>query len=65
MRHTRITRGKVPVKHSSSLVANTGQGTATIFGHVVYETTVGDRLVAGGVQTIRDTATTERDINVG
>ncbi len=67
MRHRRrrVTSGKVPVKHSSSLVGNTGQGVGSVFAHIVYETTVGDRLVAGGIQTIKDTATTERDINVG
>ncbi len=65
MRHKRVTLGKVPVKHSSSLVANIGQGTATIFGHLILRTNVGLRLTSGGIQTIQDNATTENTINVG
>ncbi len=65
MRHFRQTRGKVPIKHASTLVDNTGAGVATIFNHVIYETDVGVRGIAGGIQTIQDSATTERTVLVG
>ena len=61
----RLTMGKAPVKHASTLVDNTGQGVATIFGHVIYETNVGIRLTSGAVQTIKDSETTERLVMVG
>jgi len=65
MRHFRATRGLTPVKHSSSLVDNTGPGVATFFVHVVYQTDVGARTVSGGIQTIQDSATTENTVNIG
>ncbi len=63
-RYVRVTRGKVPVKHSSALVGNQGQGGA-IFDHIIFDTTVGIRNVSGASQTIKDTATTENECNVG
>ncbi len=65
MRHRRVTLGKVPIKHSSTLVDNTGQGVATIFGHVIYRTQIGLRVLTGGVQTIQNSSTTENTVNVG
>lgn len=67
MRHRKLraTFGKNAIKHASTLVANTGPGVGSFFAHVIYETTVGGRLSSGGIQTIKDTATTERDINIG
>jgi len=65
MRHFRQTRGLTPVKHSSTLVDNTGAGVATFFVHVIYDTDVGARTISGGVQTIQDSATTERTVNIG
>lgn len=68
MRHRRVKRltaYKTPVKHSSTLVDNTGPGVGSYFGHVIYETDIGIRSQAGNVQTIKDTATTGRTINVG
>ncbi len=57
--------GKVPVKHASSLTDNTGAGVGSVFGHVVYETTVGARATSGAQKTIRDTETTGRSTMVG
>ncbi len=67
MRHRvkRLTYGKDPVKHSSTLVDNTGQGVGSFFGHIVFQTRVGPRLTTGGVQTIQDSADTEDVVNVG
>jgi len=67
MRHRirRVTAGKVPVKHASTLLDNTGPAVGSFFGHVIFDTTVGLRLTAGGVQTIKDSATTEENCNVG
>ena len=64
MRHFRQTRGKVPVKHASTLVDNTGAGVGSFFGHVVYA--VGpSRAAAAGVQTIQDASTTEQLVQIG
>ncbi len=66
MRHKRpITMGKTGVKHSSSLIDNTGPGVGSFFGHVIYETEVGVRPSGGAVRTIKDSATTGRIVNVG
>ncbi len=66
MKHRRrITAGKNPVKHASTLTANLGPGDGSFFSHLIYDTTVGARLGAGGVQTIKDTANTEENCNVG
>ncbi len=66
MRHfrKRQTTGKVPVKHSSTLLDNTGAGVGSYFGHVIYDTDVGLRSTTGSVQTIRDKATTEETCQV-
>ena len=66
MRHkVRLTKGLTAIKHASALIANIGNNTATIFVHIIYETTVGARGATGGVQTIQDSSTTERDCQVG
>ncbi len=68
MRHRKVFRqtfGKVPVKHSSTLVDNTGAGVGSFFGHVIQDTNVGSRNVVGGVQTIKSAANTEEICNVG
>ena len=57
--------GKIPVKHSSCLVDNTGPGVGTIFSHEIFVTDVGVRGLAGQVQTIKDSATNEKTCNVG
>ncbi len=57
--------GKVPIKHSSTLVDNTGQGVGSIFGHLIYDTNVGARGSTGGVQTLQDKSTTEETCQVG
>ncbi len=67
MRHRvrRQTIGKQGIKHSSTLVANTGPGTGTIFNHVIFKTDVGSRISSGGVQVIKDVANNEEVCNVG
>ncbi len=68
MRHRRykaITRGKDPVKHGSSLTDNTGAGVGSFFNHLIFRTTVGGRITSGGVQTVRQSATTEEFLQVG
>ncbi len=65
MRHfRRATMGKVPVKHASTLVANIGQGDGSIFGHLIFDTKVGGRALAGGVQTLQESVTTEETCQV-
>ncbi len=67
MRHLRRrqTLGKVPIKHSSTLVDNTGPGVGSIFGHTIFETDVGDRIFSGTVQTLQDKANNEEVCRVG
>ncbi len=65
MRHRKVTMGKTPVKHESTLVDNTGPGVGSYFTHQIYVTDVGVRNVGGGVATIKDTATTGSKVNVG
>ncbi len=67
MRHrkVRLTMGKAPVKHASTLVANTGPGDGSFFQHVIYATKVGIRLTSGAVQTLKDSETTEDTVLVG
>ncbi len=66
MRHKRVTLGKVPVKHSSTLVDNTGAGVGSFFSHVIYVTDVGARNTAGSsAQVIKDSATIGNICNVG
>lgn len=68
MRRRRIRRatlGKDPTKHSGTLVANIGQGTAVPKGIVIAQTDVGARSSTGAVQTIRDSSTTQETLNVG
>ncbi len=66
MRHfRRETRGKIPVKHSSTLVDNTGPGVGSFFIHEIFKTDVGVRTTGGGVQNIQSKATTEAVCRVG
>ncbi len=67
MRHRirRQTLGKTPVKHSSTLVDNTGPAVGSFFGHVIFDTQVGARSASGGTATIKDTANTAQEVNVG
>ncbi len=68
MRHrTRLrqTFGKDPVKHSSTLVDDTGAGVGSFFAHVIYKTDVGQRIVSGAVQSIRQKETTEEEVMIG
>ncbi len=66
MRHRkRVTAGKTPIKHASTLVDNTGPGVGSFFAHTIYETDVGLRPIGGGVKTIKDSATTGKICNVG
>ncbi len=67
MRHRpfRQTKGKVPVKHGSSLIANTGPGDGSFFKHVIWETEAGGRNTAGNNKVIKSEANIGRDCNVG
>ncbi len=65
MRHKRLTMGKAPVKHASSLLANIGNAAGSFFGHVIFETNVGIRLTSGAVQVLKDQETTENTVLVG
>ncbi len=67
MRHRvkRLTMGKTPVKHASTLVDNTGPGVGSFFGHVIYETDVGARATSGATKNIQEKSTTGRIIQVG
>ncbi len=61
MRHKfrRQTLGKDAIKHSSTLVDNTGQGVGSFFQHLIFDTSVGARGLAGGNQNIQDVANIE------
>ncbi len=68
MRHRRIFRqtlGKVPIKHSSTLLANIGPGDGSFFGHVIFQTKVGPRIQTGATQNLADFATNESVCTVG
>ncbi len=67
MRHrkVRLTMGKAPVKHASTLVDNTGPGVGSYFGHEIFKTNVGIRLTSGAVQILKDQENTEEVIIVG
>ncbi len=60
-----MTRGKDGIKHSSTLVDNTGAGVGSFFNHVIYKTDIGTRNTSGAVQVIQDKANTEEIVNVG
>ncbi len=57
--------GLVAIKHSSTLVDNTGPAVGTFFSHEIFVTNVGARLTSGGIQVIQDQATTENICQVG
>ncbi len=60
----RLASIKNSVKHSSTLIGNIGSGSIpTTF--VIYATDIGNRSSTGGVQTIKDSATTGLECNVG
>jgi len=68
MRHRKVfraTSGKVPIKHSSTLVDNTGPGVGSFFGHTIYDTDVGPRLLSGVSQNLQNKATNEETCMVG
>ncbi len=67
MRHRvfRQTRGKVPVKHGSTLLDNTGPGVASFFKHVIFKTSAGIRTTTGGPKTIQSESSTDEDCQVG
>ncbi len=67
MRHfrRRVTLGKVPIKHSSTLIANVGPGDGSFFNHIIFETEVGIRLQSGGVKDLKVKSTTEETCEVG
>ncbi len=68
MRHSRtrrVTSGKVPIKHSSTLVDNTGAGVGSFFGHVILDTNVGLRAASGGVKALQVQSTNEETCQVG
>ncbi len=68
MRHfrkRRLTLGKDPIKHSSTLVDNTGAGVGSYFTHQIFVTDVGSRIQSGGVQVLQDEANNESQCKVG
>ncbi len=67
MRHRKVrqTLGKVPVKHASTLVDNTGPGVGSLFGHVIFQTDVGARNASGGNRIIKAEASIGDVVNVG
>ncbi len=67
MRHRvyRQTRGKVPIKHGSTLLDNTGPGVGSFFKHVIWKTDVGNRTTTGGPKIIKSEASTDETCNVG
>ncbi len=67
MRHRvfRQTRNKVPIKHGSTLLDNTGPGVGSFFKHVIYRTNVGARNLGGVPQAIKAQAVTDETCNVG
>ncbi len=58
-------RGKVPIKHGSSLIANTGPGAGSLFIHNIFKTDVGERLSQGAPQVIKKEAQTDEVCEVG
>ncbi len=67
MRHRRqsLTRLKNPIKHGSTLLANTGPGVGSLFVHKIFDTNVGERLSQGATQVIKAEAKTDRTCEVG
>ncbi len=63
-RYRAITKGKTPVKHGSSLIANVGPGDGSFFSHLIYRTTVGGRVTSGAAQTLQDNTSTEEFVQV-
>ncbi len=63
-RKIRLSTIKTAVKHSGTLLANTGSASVPSF-LTVYQTTVGIRSNVGGTQVIKDTADTAQNINAG
>ncbi len=66
MRHRpRLTLNKVPIKHGSTLLDNTGPGVGSFFAHVIWRTEVGGRVAAGQPKDIKVNASTDEECNVG
>ncbi len=61
----RQTRNKVPIKHGSTLLDNTGPGVGSFFKHVIYNTDTGQRSSGAGPKTIKAQAVTDETCNVG
>ncbi len=64
MKRYRMTRGQVAIKHSSTLVDNTGPGVGSLFSHVIFNTESA-RGTSGGVQNLRNFINTEEQVEVG
>ncbi len=64
MRHFRQTRGQTPIKHSSTLVDNTGAGVGSLFSHLIFGTESA-RGTSGGVQNLKNFINTEEQVEVG
>ncbi len=67
MRHRvlRQTRGKVPIKHGSTLLDNTGPGVGSFFKHLIWEVDAGTRVGNGVIKIIKSQADTGNECNVG
>ncbi len=67
MRHRvfRQTRGKVPIKHGSTLLDNTGPGVGSFFKHIIFKATSGQRAVDGSPKVIQNASSTDEDCQVG
>lgn len=67
-RHRRIVRrtmGKEGIRKSTTIVANIGQGSATVASLTIATTDVGARTTLGAATTIRDSQTNDNIANVG
>ncbi len=67
MRHRvfRQTKGKVPIKHGSTLLDNTGPGVGSFFKHVIFVTKGGVRTTVGGPKIIQSESSTDETCQVG
>ncbi len=63
-RRVRLTRGKLAIQHSDSIIANTGQGSAPAT-FVVSRTDVGARTLTGATQNIQAEGATDEKCQVG
>ncbi len=63
-RFKKVTRGLNPVKHSTTLVDNTGPGVGSFFGHEIYRTAL-TRGTSGGVSVLQQNINNEEQCQVG